>query len=270
MFENVKGLTRSSFKEYFEYIKLRLTHPEVVSRADDDWTDHLKRLRNHGRGRDLGLRYDVRTKLLNAADYGIPQKRERVFIVGFRSDLGTEWEFPFATHTREELEWEKFTGEYWDRNRVPSRQREKGEPVTRPLLPSKPWQTVREAIHDLPDPERCTRKAKLWSNHVFQAGARSYVGHTGSPLDEPAKTLKAGVHGVPGGENMMRHRDGKLRYFTVRECARLQTFPDEFVFHGSWSETMRQLGNAVPVDLAQILADAIRAELNRVRRAAAV
>ena len=71
--------------------------------------------------------------------------------------------------------------------------------------------------------------------------------------DEPAKTLKAGVHGVPGGENMMLRQDGSIRYFTVRESARLQTFPDDYLFHGSWTETMRQLGNAVPVELSCII-----------------
>src|SRR5690606_17264971 len=98
-------------------------------------------------------------------------------------------------------------------------------------------------------------------NHRFQVGARTYVGHTGSPLDEPAKTLKAGVHGVPGGENMLRRPDGTVRYFTVRESARLQTFPDDYVFHGSWTETMRQLGNAVPVDLAETIARSVRQHL---------
>ncbi len=81
-----------------------------------------------------------------------------------------------------------------------------------------------------------------------------YKGHTGSPLDEPAKTLKAGDHGVPGGENMFVYPNGDIRYFTVRESARLQTFPDDFIFHGSWTESMRQLGNAVPVTLANIVA----------------
>jgi DNA (cytosine-5)-methyltransferase 1 len=53
---------------------------------------------------------------------------------------------------------------------------------------------------------------------------------------------------------MLRRADGSVRYFSIRESARLQTFPDDFVFHGSWTETMRQLGNAVPVDLAEFVA----------------
>ena len=92
-------------------------------------------------------------------------------------------------------------------------------------------------------------------------GTSAYPGHTGSALDEPAKTLKAGDHGVPGGENMLLRPDGSVRYFTVRESARLQTFPDNFLFHGSWSETMRQLGNAVPVRLANLVASSVKDHL---------
>lgn len=76
-------------------------------------------------------------------------------------------------------------------------------------------------------------------------------------MDEPAKALKAGGHGVPGGENMLRRPDGSIRYFTVRECARIQTFPDDFIFDGTWGEVMRQLGNAVPVKLAQCVAGSV-------------
>ena len=126
-----------------------------------------------------------------------------------------------------------------------------------------PWRTVREAIFDLPDPEKNPRMAANVRDHRFQPGARSYAGHTGSPLDEPAKTLKAGVHGVPGGENMLARPDGRVRYFTVRESARLQTFPDDFRFHGSWTESMRQLGNAVPVRLAEVIALSIHDDLRR-------
>ena len=80
-------------------------------------------------------------------------------------------------------------------------------------------------------------------------------------MDLPAKTLKAGDHGVPGGENMVILDDGDVRYFTVRECARLQTFPDEFIFHGTWTEAMRQLGNAVPIKLAFVVTTSVERAL---------
>jgi DNA (cytosine-5)-methyltransferase 1 len=125
-----------------------------------------------------------------------------------------------------------------------------------------PWATVRDAVSDLPDPEQNPRNGV--PNHVFNSGARSYPGHTGSPLDQPAKTLKAGDHGVPGGENMLCRPDGSVRYFTVREAARLQTFPDDFVFQGSWSESMRQLGNAVPVRLGEVVAESVAQTLEAI------
>lgn len=102
-------------------------------------------------------------------------------------------------------------------------------------------------------PQQRHRVSKKWQNHVLQNGAKSYPGHTGSPLDRPAKALKAGAHGVPGGENMILYPDDCVRYLTVRESARVQTFPDNYVFLGSWTEAMRQLGNAVPVKLAEIV-----------------
>jgi DNA (cytosine-5)-methyltransferase 1 len=113
---------------------------------------------------------------------------------------------------------------------------------------------VRDALQGLPDPEQAP-DAKL--QHVFIPGARSYPGHTGSPLDEPAKTLKAGDHGVPGGENMIVKEDGAVRYLTLREAARIQTFPEKFRFPGSWTESMRQLGNAVPVRLGEVVAKSV-------------
>jgi len=261
MFENVKGLTRESFASYFEYIRLQMTYPELGPRPGEDWSDHLSRLeRHHTHGRRKGLYYRVVTRVLNAADYGVPQKRERVFFVGFRADLDIEWSFPDPGHSSDALIWDQANGDYWDRHKVTKRERHMSDRARkrverleeRPRL--KPWRTVRDALSGLPDPESNPRAAVNYLNHRFQPGARSYVGHTGSPLDEPAKTLKAGVHGVPGGENMLLRPDGSVRYFTVRESARLQTFPDDFLFHGSWSETMRQLGNAVPVSLAELLA----------------
>ncbi len=268
IFENVKGLTRSAFRNYFEYVRLQLQHPEMAARKGEDWTDHLTRLERHetGSGRS-DLHYRLVTRVLNAADYGVPQRRERVVFVGFRDDLDIEWSFPKETHSLDALLWDQSRGDYWDRHGVAKngrvlapRARERAKRLEqRPA--ALPWRTVRDAIHDLPDPETDPATARSIHNHRFQPGARSYPGHTGSPLDEPAKTLKAGVHGVPGGENMLAHPNGTVRYFTVRESARLQTFPDDFLFHGSWSETMRQLGNAVPVLLARTIGENVARRL---------
>jgi len=115
--ENVKGLTRSSFANYYQYILLQLEFPEVTRRSRESWLDHLKRLqaeKTSGALHVSGLTYNVVPTLVNAADYGVPQKRERVFIVGFRSDLGVEWSFPKPTHGLDALlhsQW--VTGEYW-------------------------------------------------------------------------------------------------------------------------------------------------------------
>lgn len=270
IFENVKGLTRSTFANYYEYIFLQLSYPEVVARKGEDWASHLSRLERHhtSKRRRRGLEYRVVRRVLNAANYGIPQKRERVFFVGFRADLGVEWHFPVETHTLDALVWDQcVTGDYWERHKVAKRKRHMPVAFQRRAkrLGERPdtlaWTTVRDAICDLPDPEWQPLLSRGLHNHFFQPGARTYKGHTGSPIDEPAKTLKAGVHGVPGGENMVVLPGGGVRYFTVRESARLQTFPDEFVFHGSWTEAMRQLGNAVPVNLATRVATTVKHQL---------
>ena len=267
--ENVKGLTRASFASYFEYICLQLSFPEVTAKQDEDWCDHLSRLEAHQTsGSYRGLHYNLVYRVLNAADFGVPQRRERVFLVGFRSDLGVAWSFPEGLHSSDALLWSQTHGDYWDRHGVPRKERglsPRAQKVAQKItaMPnSRPWTTVRDALRGLPDPEYYPERSQSFLNHKFQPGARSYPGHTGSPLDEPAKTLKAGVHGVPGGENMMLRRDGSIRYFSVRESARLQNFPDDYLFHGSWTETMRQLGNAVPVGLAEIIASDIQRRLD--------
>ncbi len=276
IFENVKGLLRQSFGTYVQYIYLQMCYPDLVRKAGEQWHEHLSRLERlhtvaHRRPTAGGTRYRVVYRLLNAANYGVPQKRERVFFVGFREDLGIEWSFPNATHSAESLFVDQWvTGEYWDRNKVPIKARPQLtdslkskalKAATRDLdgIALRPWRTVREAIKDLPDPVRY--RANDIPNHVYWPGARVYPGHTGSAFDEPSKTLKAGDHGVPGGENMIAFPDGSYRYFTVREAARIQTFPDHFLFSGSWSETMRQLGNAVPVKLGETVATSVARKL---------
>lgn len=272
IFENVKGLLRQSFSSYFEYVLLGLSYPELSRKKDEQWRDHRARLEQHqtanARRQPKGLTYNVVFQLLNASDYGVPQRRERVLIVGFRSDLGITWSFPSATHSQSALFREQWvTGEYWDRHQVARKNRPPMSHRMRSRIERlrgndaketiQPWRTVRDAISDLPDPERRNRVL----NHQFTPGARSYPGHTGSPLDEPAKTLKAGDHGVPGGENMLLRQDGSVRYFSVREAARLQSFPDNYEFLGPWGEAMRQLGNAVPVMLAEAVARSVASSL---------
>lgn len=272
--ENVKGLTRSSFANYYQYILLQLEFPEVVRKDGETWMEHLKKLqaeKTSGALHPSGLTYNVVPTLVNAADYGVPQKRERVFIVGFRSDLDIQWSFPHATHTLDALLYSQWvTGDYWDRHEISSKHRPavptklegKIRKLPSTLLPpdEKPWRTVRDALVEVPDPRRHD-VARDFLNHNFQDGAKAYPGHTGSPLDLPAKTLKAGDHGVPGGENMMVLENQDVRYFSVRESARLQTFPDGYIFHGSWTETMRQLGNAVPVALGRRVAASVAERL---------
>lgn len=272
--ENVKGILRPSFHATFEYILLLLRYPELTRKGDEHWNEHHARLKAyHEKGKRDGLYYNLDFRCLNATDYGVPQRRERVFIVAFRGDLEMDWNFPIPTHSQDSLLRSKWiTGEYWDRHEVATKHR----PKPRIQLASRlerlrswrdapsdnAWLTVRDAISDLPDPRERDHSARI-PNHWLNPGARVYAGHTGSPLDEPAKVLKAGDHGVPGGENMLAYPDGEVRYFTVRECARLQTFPDNYVFMGSWTESMRQLGNAVPVQLAKMVAKGVHEKLRK-------
>ncbi|WP_207005352.1 DNA cytosine methyltransferase [Trinickia mobilis] len=246
LFENVKGLLRPAFAEYLARIVAGL------KRGSETGPD----------GPDV---YNVAVISVNAADYGVAQKRERVLIAGVRTDCGALTAFPRRTHSVERLVWEKWiSGEYWNRHDVP---RPDCGPTSRTeqavlrvlertgLEPKElPWLTCRDAFVGLGEPTAGTSI----SQHEFRAGARIYPGHEGSPIDEPAKALKAGSHGVPGGENMLVDCIGAPRYFTVREAARLQGMPDSFIPSGSWSQAMRQLGNAVPAQLAAVAGHWIR------------
>lgn len=263
--ENVRGLLRASLSEFVEFIELQLAMPHVLPRDPLDasaWQKHLPALRRAAKqGRAMGeVRYHVSRSLLQAADYGVPQRRERVFFVALREDVSDRWAVPAPTHSEEmlfEAQW--VTGAYWRSHGLRVKRRTSVAHVSVPsssVMPTLPWRTVRDALSELPKPNP-RREHPDWLNHVGQPGARVYPGHTGSALDAPAKTLKAGVHGVPGGENMLRHPNGRVRYFTVREAARLQTFPDQYDVAGAWGEAMRQLGNAVPVQLARVVAKSV-------------
>ncbi len=253
LFENVRGLARPAFADYLRWIIAHLHHPEITRQDGEDHAMHTRRLE----ASRLPAAYHVIVAKVNAADYGSAQKRHRVIVAGIRSDLSDSLTAPIPTHSRERLLWDQWvSGEYWKRHELTQPTDSAIPPidtaVVRALRASrvapkgKPWVTTRDALVGLGEPNGK-------GNHVFQDGARVYPGHTGSPLDQPSKALKAGDHGVPGGENMMVRDGGGVRYFTTREAARLQGLPDTYQFPRSWTESMRQLGNAVPVQLAEAM-----------------
>lgn len=260
MFENVRNLAGPKFSDYLDWILAHLERPGLTRRPGESHRDHARRLRQSASTPD----YKISWQVVNAADYGAAQIRHRVLIFGVRSSEGVAPNPMVATHSRDRLLWDQYvTGEYWTRHglarRSTPRLRQDQARVARlraeGVAPTKrPWVTVRDILADLGEPNGKR-------NHVGQSGARVYPGHTGSPLDLPAKALKAGDHGVPGGENMMVRDDGSVRYFTKREAARLVGLPDDFEFPRSWSESMRQMGNAVPVPLASAAGASLRSLL---------
>ena len=250
-FENVFGMLRERFEGYVSWVKACLERPSYPRNTNESHEQHLKRISR------VPKTYEVVIQSVNAAEFGAPQNRRRILFLGVRADAGFMPPLLKRTHTRERLIYDQYiTDDYWNRHGLKSKGR---KPLIHPDAslvtrlsrlsappPGLPWATVRDALHDLGEPDGK-------NGHVLQPGARVYPGHTGSPLDLPAKALKAGDHGVPGGENMLVRDNGTVRYFTMRESARLMGLPDDYVFPRSWSESMRQMGNAVPVQLGEAI-----------------
>ncbi|HBK07917.1 MAG TPA: DNA (cytosine-5-)-methyltransferase [Acetobacteraceae bacterium] len=251
LFENVRNLAGPKFKTYLDWIETSLCHVTHERRPGESHIEHVERVKNIDDPAD----YRTSVAVVNAADFGAPQQRTRVLVAGIRSDLDSEPGFPMPTHSRDRLLWDQWvTGDYWRRHGLKQPSDDEMDRIHRgavkrlraQLLPPTglPWITLRDATADLGQPDGK-------NHHILQEGATIYPGHTGSPLDWPAKALKAGDHGVPGGENMIRFSDGTVRYLTLREAARLVGLPDSYAFPRSWTESMRALGNAVPAQLAE-------------------
>ncbi len=303
--ENVRGLLRPSFSEYFRYIQRELELPFVEREESDRWQVHnaqLERLIAQRPANDRDdQRYHVIQVAVNAADYGVPQIRHRVVLVAFRADLGVDIESfkkyvktPQFSSAALYRSMKDDNGAYWQRHpNVPGHVRERVQASLPKIIEEDdcaPWRTLRDAIQgngtdtvlptlppiDLNKLDRKTEQAAHLgiSDHIGWPSARIYKGHTPNELDRPAKTVKAGVHGVPGGESVMLLdklvRDSSAesgwryehRYMTVRETARVMTFPDEWQGAGPRGEKMRQLGNAVPVTLGKFFAKAVTEALN--------
>lgn len=167
------------------------------------------------------LGYQVQYRLLNAADYGVPQCRQRVIIVGVRSGVNFDYHYPSPTHSR-----------------------------TATLL-TRPWVGVGEALADLPDPDTPNHELNhTYSKYKFEVSR--YLGHR--PLDalKPAPTVTARGDDR-GGVVILPHPNG-LRRMSCRELATVQSFPRDYEFVGSLSSIYRQIGNAVPPLLARAVA----------------
>ena len=178
-----------------------------------------------------GIGYQVRSEVLNAADYGVPQSRQRLFIVGVRQDIDFNISFPPPpTHT---------------------------SPDIAKLVGLKPWLTVGEALRDIPDPEQ----DHGLSNHTgsqYKLRFNGYIGHRKVDPEKPAPTVTA--RGDDRGGVVVLHHPGNHRRMTVRELAAVQSFPLDFIFCGNNSSAYRQIGNAVPPVLGQAVGSIFRVQ----------
>lgn len=256
VFENVPGLTRPTFSPYLDYVRDQLRRPGIAPKEDELWNEHHARVRASG----IADLYCVYQEEIDAADLGVAQNRKRIFLVGVRSDIAgaAAWYGVTRTHSRDVLLTDQWINEtYWERHgiqkpdAVPDRLRAQVERIKKTDVSSdlKPWRTVRDLLFDVPEPGKEVAP-EGWPNHIAIPGARTYAKHNGSPLDLPSKTIKAGVHGIAGGEAMLRELDGTVRYYSIREAALVQGFPQDYEFPGIRSRVFGVIGNAVAVDVA--------------------
>ncbi len=199
--------------------------------------------------RERGTNYDLAVARLNAADYGVPQLRERVFVIGARE--GTGFSFPTPTHISP------------NGGQLP--------------LGMKPHATTWDAIGDLENDSDLSLRARgrwgdllpsvpegenyLW--HTARGGGESLFGwrrRYWSFLLKLAKALPSWtIQAQPGPAIGPFHWQN--RRLSARELCRLQTVPDEYTVLGNLGSVQRQLGNAVPSALAEVLAQSIRRQL---------
>jgi len=192
--ENVKGI-------------LTLEHGNVIKMIMNDFNS---------------IDYTAVYKVLNAADYGVPQIRNRVIIVGVRNDIDFKYEYPYPTH-----------------NEIGSNGLKK-------------WVSVKTALKDIPDPDQ----PNTMINHTysrFKLKFNGYIGNRAIDPDRPAPTVTARGDDK-GGVVVLHHPDNKRR-MTCRELAIVQSFPLDYEFKGNRSSIYRQIGNAVPPLLGKVIAE---------------
>ena len=164
--------------------------------------------------------YIVSVTLVNMANYGVPQTRQRVFIIGQHKTIDEKilFRFPKKTNGKD------------------------GMPLS--------WVSIKSALDHYPDPD----KPNDYFNHVYSSYKveyRNFTGHRLTDPDKPSPTILARGNGK-GGVCAIPHYNGTRR-LTIRESAAIQTFPDNFEFIGQMNSCYRQIGNAVPAKFANLL-----------------
>ena len=183
--------------------------------------------------------YILTPKLYNFADYGVPQFRERVLIVGVRIDTGFDFKHPAPSHGPKGVKPYVTAGEaILDANNVPfNNEHTNIADKTRELL-----KLISEGGNFTDIPRDHPMYVKGMISHVYRR----------LKLDEPSKTIIAA-----GGGGTHGYHYPEPRPLTNRERARLQTFPDDFIFEGTIADVRKQIGNAVPPKGVHALAESL-------------
>ncbi len=196
--------------------------------------------------RNAGIGYELSFQLLNASDYNVPQDRKRVFFIGFRKDLKIKFQFPKETFPLINLE--QAIGDL--RNNVLPAKKNNKTNGNECLIPNHEYMTG-----DFSTIFMSRNRVRSWDEVSFtiQAGGRHAPIHPQAPK---MKFVEQDIRiFVPGKEHLYRR-------LSVRECARIQTFPDDFIFHyDTIAAGYKMIGNAVPVNLAKYLASSIKLQL---------
>ncbi len=196
--------------------------------------------------RNAGIGYELSFQMLNASDYNVPQDRKRVFFIGIRKDLNFKFEFPtikFPKITLKDAIWDLREG----------------------VLPAKEYNKTNGSDCEVTNHEymigsfssifMSRNRVRSWDeqSYTIQAGGRHAPIHPQAPK---MKFIEQNIRVfVPGKEHLYRR-------LSVRECARIQTFPDDFIFYyTNVPAGYKMIGNAVPVNLAKFLAENIKAQL---------
>ncbi len=255
----MKGIKDARGKLFYEYIRIIRDKKPMFFVAENVpgiiSSTHFGEFKKIVEG-FASLGYDVTYKLLDARDYGVPQERKRVIIVGYKKALGKKFEFPEPTHSKKPMRL--LSGKM-----------------------TKSWVTLKDAIGDLKDAKHAGLKNAAndglrISNNEYMNGGFSTIYMSRNRLkgwECQSFTIQAGGRHAPlhpDSAKMQKVRENKYvflgdtyRRLSVRECARIQTFPDSFTFYyKNVSDGYKMIGNAVPVSLAKAIALKIKEDLS--------